>query len=344
MSKVVYLLGAGASYGIRHKEAPAGTKSLIVEGLPIVKEINDELNVVIDWLKVERETDKTTIVEFLDKKSSVEELKPSLIEDFNWLKENCAKHATIDTFARKLHIRCEAQSYSRLKFLLSTFFLIEQVIHPYDKRYDTFFANIVNRNGEIPDNILIMTWNYDIQLDIAYDEYQNGRLKTYVAGDPLNSSPNAKVFKINGSANYYGNSHIESRTLMEDKETGIIRRIFNQYNILAEHGYTSDGSLEMHFAWDEAGFDEMSTPLFKKLSDAEVLIVIGYTFPFFNRQIDRQLFENMGSLRKVYIQDPNAKGIMDFLPSVLTEEQNNSLMPNVKPISNTSSFFLPPEL
>jgi hypothetical protein len=185
MSKVVYLLGAGASYGIRHKEAPAGTKSLIVEGLPIVKEINDELNVVIDWLKVERETDKTTIVEFLDKKSSVEELKPSLIEDFNWLKENCAKHATIDTFARKLHIRCEAQSYSRLKFLLSTFFLIEQVIHPYDKRYDTFFANIVNRNGEIPDNILIMTWNYDIQLDIAYDEYQNGRLKTYVAGDPL---------------------------------------------------------------------------------------------------------------------------------------------------------------
>lgn len=38
MSKTIYLLGAGASYGIRNDE------SLIIEGLPVMDEIKRELN------------------------------------------------------------------------------------------------------------------------------------------------------------------------------------------------------------------------------------------------------------------------------------------------------------
>ena len=42
MSKVVYLLGAGASYGKRNQEEPKNSPKRIVEGLPVVNEIDDE--------------------------------------------------------------------------------------------------------------------------------------------------------------------------------------------------------------------------------------------------------------------------------------------------------------
>ncbi len=45
MSNVVYLLGAGASYGKRvdPEELTADDVSLIEEGLPVVNEINEEI-------------------------------------------------------------------------------------------------------------------------------------------------------------------------------------------------------------------------------------------------------------------------------------------------------------
>ena len=49
MSKIVYLLGAGASYGKRNEEEPKDSPKRISEGLPIVNEIDDELGIVIDW-------------------------------------------------------------------------------------------------------------------------------------------------------------------------------------------------------------------------------------------------------------------------------------------------------
>ena len=51
MSKIVYLLGAEASYGKRNEEEPKDSIKRIVEGLPVVNEIDDELGIVIDWVK-----------------------------------------------------------------------------------------------------------------------------------------------------------------------------------------------------------------------------------------------------------------------------------------------------
>ena len=46
------------------------------------------------------------------------------------------------------------------------------------------------------------------------------------------------------------------------------------------------------------------------IEDADILVVIGYTFPFFNREIDRMIFSQMECLQKIYIQDPNANNIV----------------------------------
>ena len=344
MSKIAYLLGAGASYGKRNDASMDSGVSRIIEGLPVVNEINDEIDAIIEWMNSFECLEDSYRYEVYDKKYSFDDMKNLLGKEFRWLKEESTKHATIDTFARTLLLRGEYSSYVKLKYLLSTFFIIEQAIHPFDKRYDTFFANVLNEYGDMPDDIYIMTWNYDCQLNLAIRENSNSLLYVYEPSDSLSHNAKAQVFKINGTAGYHNAGILVPRNLTEKNVTSLVQRIFRQYVIVANRAFQSDGSLYLHFAWEKNVFEEVSPHLFSKIKDAEVLVVIGYTFPFFNRRIDRQIFSNMSNLKKIYIQDPNADSIIEFVGSVLTEEQRKTLLPGIKPIKNVSNFFLPPEL
>ena len=344
MSKVVYLLGAGASYGKRSEVSTDSGISRIIEGLPVVNEINDEIDAVTKWINSLESQVDTCQYEICNKKYSFDEMKELLGKEFRWLKEESTKHATIDTFARTLLLRGEYSSYVKLKYLLSTFFIIEQTIHPFDKRYDTFFANVLNEYGDMPDDIYIMTWNYDCQLNLAIRENSNSLLYVYEPSDSLSHNAKAQVFKINGTAGYHNAGIIVPRNLTEKEKICLIQRVFRQYVTVANSAFRSDGSLYLHFAWEKNVFEDESPQLFSKIKDAEVLVVIGYTFPFFNRRIDRQIFSNMPNLKTIYIQDPNANSIKEFIGSVLTEEQRKTLLPGIKPIKNVSNFFLPPEL
>lgn len=344
MNKVVYLLGAGASYGKRSDASTDSGKSRIIEGLPIVNEINDEIEAVIEWMNDSECLTDTHQYEICDKKYSFDGMKELLTKEFRWLKEESTQHATIDTFARTLLLRGEYSAYVKLKYLLSTFFIIEQTIHPFDKRYDTFFANILNEYGDMPDDIYIMTWNYDCQLNLAIRENSNSQLYVYEPSDNLSHTDKAKVFKINGTAGYHNAGILVPRDITTKKRISLIQRIFRQYVTIANGAFRSDGSLYLHFAWENHVFENQSPYLFSQIKNADVLVVIGYTFPFFNRRIDRQIFSNMPNLNKIYIQDPNANSIKEFIGSVMTEEQRNTLLPDIKPITNVSNFFLPPEL
>lgn len=75
MSKVVYLLGAGASFGTREN----GVGSPILTGLPIVSEIGGELESIASLL---------ASMPLIDKE--LEECKQNLIKDFQDLKDQCA--------------------------------------------------------------------------------------------------------------------------------------------------------------------------------------------------------------------------------------------------------------
>lgn len=344
MSKVVYLLGAGASYGKRSDDPAALGASRIKEGLPVVNEINDEIDVVIQWLNSANCPEDTYKYEIGHQALFFDRMKELLTEEFKWLKGESIKHATIDTFARTLLLKGEYTDYVKLKYLLCTFFIIEQTIHPSDKRYDAFFANVLNEYGDMPDDIYIMTWNYDCQLNLVMREYANSLLYVYEPSDSMSHIDKAKVFKINGSASYHNAGILVPQVLTAKERISLIQRIFRQYVIVAKQAFQSDGSLYLHFAWEKDIFENEKTHLFNHIKDAEALVVIGYTFPFFNRGIDRQIFTNMPNLKNIYIQDPDADSIKEFIGSVLTEEQRNTLLPSIKTIKNVSNFFLPPEM
>jgi len=343
MSKVVYLLGAGASYGKRidPEELTADDVSLIEEGLPIVNEINEEITNVINWIYATELLEKSYL--FKGKECSVEVLRDELVAGFEWMQKESTQHATIDTFAKKLYLKGDNE-YGRLKFFLSSFFIIEQHIHPYDKRYDAFLASILNSDMNIPDDIFVMTWNYDVQLDIAYRDYQEWGLPMCVPPETGNVNKKARVFKINGSANYYCRNQIDSCIYLKHDDSVLLDKILSQLSLTTNRGRFSDGTTDLLFAWEKNKFDELSNLLYDKISDAKVLVIIGYTFPFFNREVDREILGKMSNLEKIYIQDPKADKIMVSLKSILPEEKYKILVSTENLIFETSNFFLPPEL
>lgn len=344
MSKIVYLLGAGASFGKRidPEESTTDDVSLIKEGLPIITEINEEIEYLIGVINSMELDDG--IYKLRGKKCAVDDLKEELICGFEWMLEESSRHATIDTFAKKLYLKGDNENYARLKFFLSSFFMLEQNLHPYDKRYDTFLANILNKDLALPNNLFLMTWNYDVQLDIAFREYSKIGLSMVCPTETRRFDTNSKVYKINGSANFYGQNYQDTYVLSHNKFRNLLNTILIVLSIATKDGHYLDGITDLLFSWEKYKFDGISDALYDKISDAEVLVVIGYTFPFFNREIDREIMSNMLNLNKIYIQDPKAKKVKISLKSILPAEKYSSLLNDDDLIYDTSNFFLPPEL
>lgn len=341
MSKVVYLMGAGASYGTRAKNVWA-----ITSGIPVVNEIPGELG---RWARDVALFDWSDHASYRPQDSSFEvdliEAQKRLSTDLTWLAEESAKHATIDTFAKKLYLTKDFTNYNRLKRALSSFFMIEQVEHKSDMRYDAFLANILTEGCQIPDDITILTWNYDSQFEIALRTYLPHLANLQISPICLSSYDSFelkvryKIFKINGSATFSDEKPI-SRFCTADEQK------FSEKSIRREVlWYYGNGNLQsnLSFAWDNSVTDYFYYTIAKEVKDAMTLVVIGYTFPYFNRATDRKLFSMMGNLRNIIIQDPNADAIVQNVQSVFPD-YNTMKGISFQLEKHVDSFIIPREL
>src|SRR5688572_5712408 len=117
MKNICYIFGAGAS----------------CNALPLVKDLPKELGQFSSGIRKAIPRGKSTI----HKSSQV------LAEDIQWLAEETAKSLSIDTFAKKLFIQGEMEKLTKLKIILALFFISKQATVLPDKRYDGFFAAIL---------------------------------------------------------------------------------------------------------------------------------------------------------------------------------------------------------
>lgn len=371
MSKVVYLMGAGASYGKRERSATGKViAGKILDGLPIVSEIPFRLKNTIE-LYSKTKYGENELYEKNQRKIKLKDAQKTLIADLNWLYDNTIKHATIDTFAKKLFLTGKENEYVKLKRLLSLYFKTEQMINRPDSRYDTFLASVLQRNSRgklrISEDISILTWNYDSQFEIAYreyllnDEHANDLQYPELLGIDIHSDytkfpkPSTfhddgtrQIFKLNGSAAFYSEYSMgfyysyDKGSLSEDQIKINLWTYFAPYYI---------DTLErkeclLNFAWEH---DSTSSQYIKSLeshiSDAETLVVIGYTFPFFNRNVDSVLFKYLcRSLKNIYIQDPNAINIKESVMNIIQKSGNSFHEDKIRLKNDVSQFFMPPEL
>lgn len=358
MKDIVYLLGAGASFGKRDANNPSlFVKDFlsqiqcanIIEGLPLVTEIPGRIAFVIEKLEIYDYSNETRNLSFPIENggnTGFYDALNQLIQDLSWLKIQSAKHATIDTFSKKLYLKKNYSDFYKVEMLLSIYFIIEQILNKIDSRYDTFLASVLNQELNISDRISILTWNYDSQFELAYNEYNKNISHDELINDlgiidlkEFSNTNRKQIFKLNGTANFLNQIDLNKYQIFNDQ---LVSDLLNVY-IKSKN---EDNKSRISFAWDNKKYlSNFFQQLKDAISGAEVLVIIGYTFPFFNREIDKKIFDEMPNLRKIYIQDPNAGQLVYNLDAVLSSKNKiHNVHKNINTITNTSQFFLPPEL
>ena len=335
MANVTYLIGAGASAGKRIK-----TNGQIIEGLPCVKEIPKRLSTLSSQFNSVKSNFSGA------RRSDVENLDTTISKLF----EASSRHSTIDTYAKKLFLRNEQNEFMNLEKNLAFYFVIEQILLKPDSRYDTFLANILTNKLEIPDNNNIISWNYDNQFEISYQEYTKEKTLPIASKKLWNKDVRPKILKVNGTAAFEGMNNIPS---LREKYPSLSSS-FGRGSDEIDHkrmAYILDlfmkiqkgevGMTQLSFAFDEFNNDSLYQVADEIVEKTDVLVVIGYTFPFFNREIDRRLLNRIDNNNsKIYIQDIYPERIKQSIKAVLPYFQEA----NIALLNDVDQFFLPPEL
>lgn len=364
MANVTYLIGAGASAGKRGRDLPSGLSNdnRIIEGLPCVSEIATCLKEIVNILegtKLPKKVEWVDELVGLNSKEDWEQAQKETLLQFKQLWEKCSEHSTIDTYAKKLRLRKDMHNLRKLEQLLSLFFMYLQMEYKPDSRYDNFLASILQENLHFPDNIHVLSWNYDSQFEIAYDEYNKGE-SLYFGSKRSQSIPSCvEVIKINGTASFDGQYNFVKMREQYIKELKSInpfikseygrdpnpfpqQRKMMQLVFLYKLFITEQiDNTNLSFAFDNyAPTEALYERIDAIMENTNVLVVIGYTFPFFNREIDRRILSCFKPQGLVYIQDKYPNRIKQNFRAV------KSTIPegHIKLKEETEQFFLPPEL
>jgi hypothetical protein len=342
MSRIVYLFGAGASFGKRSEN----DKDEITEGLPIVTEFPTQIDKLINLINIKEEEDDSQARPW-----EFEELKAELL----WLKGASISHQTIDTYAKKLWVTEKGPNYAKLKSVISVFLTLEQLFNKPDSRYDAFFANIIGSSiNELPKDVSILSWNYDCQFEKAFSNYLPGQnintiwkhlnIKGKTTEIRTNSKNGFSITKINGTALSFESNAFESQFF--DPHFGRQGDSEIRYVHWAQLKGADNVKNALSFAWEGTNpnfYEEIN----EKVKDTEVLVIIGYSFPFFNRGVDRKIIKSMEKLKKIYIQDPFCKDVKESLEAVLSDEQLDRITNGqIKIIlrENIKQFLVPNEM
>lgn len=259
----------------------------------------------------------------------------------------------IDSYAKKLYIRSEHEELIRLKATLSAYLVLEQAKNPLDKRYNSFFASILGSTAnQFPKQLKILSWNYDYQIEKAYIGFADSK-ELYLAQKDLNvvskytksfiDSSEFAIFKLNGSTDIsdYRGSKYYSYEINLDEEFGLslIDVVLRNYTVLTR---LSCFKSSLSFAWEknEQGEFSIADKAINGVNETNILVAIGYSFPFFNRKIDRKIIGSMNKLEKVYLQSPDAYDLKKRFNSIRNDIPDNNLIPKF----SVHQFYLPYEI
>lgn len=343
--RVAYLFGAGAS----------------ANALPMVRDMPLKMEEHAETIRGYREVPPPASVKLhgnMPWQSAIDQYANAM----HALAENAKGHESVDTYAKKLYFgyrRTEAE-LKELKILLTTFFsFLQRPACPIDSRYDGFFASLLVDGGSVPkvaEDVIMLSWNYDLQIPRAFGPYWgDDRIDVLMESlgvttlDRLSSYQRTpRLIHLNGIA-AWENSRTLTPVLPVDASDDIER-----VGWLLQHFLVGKESWEalvvrhrhyltmLRFAWEgDAQTSSGLEKLKEYLSECETLVVIGYSFPFFNRPIDRELIGRMSKLKKVYIQTTplSVRGVTNAFRAIPLGRELE-----VEAYDSVDKFLLPPEL
>ncbi|SDL72252.1 hypothetical protein SAMN04488034_10915 [Salinimicrobium catena] len=335
--KVTYLLGAGASYKAvpiwRHQGS-----SMIQVGEELVREAE---------LKFKRRNvpgpneDHAYLMKFANQ--------------LKYLGRQAEIFGSIDIYAKRLYLLNNTEELNNLKKCVSIYFDLwesgllncsKEKFAILDKRYLSLLSVLLEQNEESPrlnSNVSFITWNYDLQFEKAYETFLPEKEKSLKSIISKINYPTAEenIIHLNGYRGVYTNGTEEFEIVDKMKFSSVesyLKEILRKRDELDTTKNNFQNSIK--YAWEmESDSLERAKLLMEK---TDILVIIGYSFPAFNRAIDQALikeFEKGSGYKKVIYQDPNANE--DIVRSLFRKGYKNGYVKLEK--ENTAQFFIPHE-
>jgi hypothetical protein len=334
---VTYYIGAGAS----------------AQALPTVNQTPSTEGLSQSFISMADELKTNSAID-----SIYHDFRDYLSSSLLWLAESSDKFGTVDTFAKFLYLKRSPQ-LDRLKITLSTFFTIKQFIDKKTDERALIFLTTVMQLGEIfPSNIKIISWNYDFQIQLAAEVFRKEEFVMNRDGATIyapalvpyyptlgrhpRSVSELSMVQLNGIAGFYYYDQVGMNlNYFLNEHPKDINNLFEKLN--------TDSQRKHHlltFAWevDTTASDQLKHRInYAKalVKESDILVIVGYSFPFFNREIDKEIFSSIkegARLKKIFYQDPFRSG--DFLMNQFDLDKNIE----IKHVSNTKNYFVPVEL
>ena len=326
---LVYYIGAGAS----------------AKSLPLVSNTPERMRALADELARGGYSEDISINE---------DLLCKLTDTIKLLADDADRSASIDVLARQCYLREDRQQLRDLKAALSTFFLLEQSRLPADPRYADFFAYMADRDTHgslaMPTNLRVISWNYDMQFEKSFAEFIDdpGFQKKRSSGEMLQVIPTGvesgvhsdglfAIYKLNGTAGARDNNGtlIKSYDPVVYSSPGRLAadnlrlslHFFDQVSRGADEPY-------LQFAWEDDNRRVDMLTLISRFTPVETIVVIGYSFPVFNRNLDREVFKMLRP-NTVYVQVAGDDAVTDRLSSMGVDPDK------IKVVRDQDQFHIP---
>ena len=320
--QITYILGAGAS----------------ANALPTIKK-NSKADIESLTIQLKHFIEQQTSA-FLTRNS---EWDYRNIEALKEIADKCVEFGTPDLYAKYLLEIGDDSSYHQLKTLLSIYFShIQEIEQKFDYRALSFLTTI-SENKRIPKNIKLISWNYDSQIEIAAK-----RLR------PLKSNVSNKIKGFTCWPNTREGEERNSGQPFLLHLNGVAGAVYSErdfYEPINQHHDFAPYENKEHllsFAWEDETTSEKRIFTSQRLSvaceiakETDILVVIGYSFPFFNRKLDKEIIKAMkGTLKKIYFQDPYSNGSQLRGQFDLSDMASD----NIEHISQVDNYHIPFEL
>ena len=275
----------------------------------------------------------------------------NLCEEMNRLACLSASCPSIDVLARRYYLQRQSKELHGLKATLSAFYVLEQSRRPADPRYGDFFAYIVDRdmlgNLAMPTDVRVITWNYDGQFEKSFADFFEYFDQRREVGSLLQVTPATgtstdyysdifSIYRINGAAGirersnqlltHYFDAFVQDRQNM----SAALRLTLHFYQNVtsgADKPY-------LQFAWEDDTRRATVLDYIGGFSPVDTVVVIGYSFPIFNRRLDRAVFEALRP-KEIFLQVAGDDAVTDRLVGLGVEPKI------IKVVGDQDQFFIP---
>jgi hypothetical protein len=281
-------------------------------------------------------------------------------------------HQSFDTYFKKLFHTNEIKLIKKYKKVPNLYFIWEHVQNigsqmdeygnliegidsfqkksKVDKRYDALIAGLLEPIEGKTKMFCVtnfITWNYDLNLISSIKNYFFPNL-TFIKfleeieyEKPVWNIKN-QIFIVNMNGFFYSELFNDYKNIYDLNPSHLIRTRLST-NYFDDDYFVKDAEF-IKFAWEQDNVETKISHAKKMIDESKNLIIIGYTFPLYNRIVDSLFLADELTRRKnIIIQDPNAEDLsIDFVTTF--EDLNPQASVRIKIKKNCNQFFVPSDI